>query len=83
MLKQSIGSLKSKPIHLLLRHKYIDFRQVMFHNDVIVRFNPQAAQADVRERRLRAVGTHMFWKYGGGSLSIFSYIKRRFLIDSV
>ena len=79
MLKQSSGSLKSKTTHLLLRHKYIDFRQVVFHNIVIVRFNPQVLQAVLRERRLRAVGEHMFWKHGGGSLSIFPYIKLRVL----
>ncbi len=46
---QQIDSLQSKATHLLLRHKYIDFRQVVFHNIVIVRFHTQGVQAVRKE----------------------------------
>jgi hypothetical protein len=62
---------------LLLRHKAIDFRQVLFHNIFILLFNPQRLQSALRKRRLRAVTEHKSWKHGGGSLSIFSYKKLR------
>jgi hypothetical protein len=46
---QQIDSLQSKATHLLLRHKDIDFRQVVFHNIVIVRFHTQGVQVDRKE----------------------------------
>lgn len=61
----------------LLHHKYIDFGYVLFHNVITRQLNTQRLPSALRERRPRAAGERMFWKHGGGSLSIFPSIKLR------
>ena len=71
--QQSIRSLKRDAASRLLRHKCIDFCQVVFHNIVTAELLPQQLQPVQTERSPRAVGDRTFWKHGGGSLSIFPY----------